>query len=81
MHELTTAISKVRGTRHFYRGKARNDFVGLLVLAIIVFLAALAFGGSIIKLDGTGAAAPARNPSNQKFQLDPGGPASQIAQP
>ena len=34
----------------FHRRKARNHFIGILVLAIIVFLAALAFGGYMIQM-------------------------------
>jgi hypothetical protein len=50
MHELDSAVAEVTASLHFHRRKARNHFFGVLGLAVVVFIAALAFSGYMIQL-------------------------------
>lgn len=50
MHQLNPVISEAKAAMHFHRGRARNYFIGILLLAMVVFVAAFAFGGYTIQL-------------------------------
>ena len=68
MHELDSAVAEVSASLQFHRSKARNYFLGVLALAVVVFIAALVFGGYMI-FNRSKAATAAREISKQHQEI------------